>query len=190
MEKPYLRKFERDPISDVLSDRGRYIAAVLTVARAYVAAGKPKPPTPLVSFGSWSDLVRGSLMWLRRADPVDTIEQVAKLDPSRENRLTIFNAMHIHSPSAPMEYSVPDLIKMSTANDQLKTALIAVAGGKGDDAGNIGPEKLNWWLKRNKDRVVGDDENKYKLQRVEEKRRNQMWMVKVTPKPKPPQPDY
>jgi putative DNA primase/helicase len=58
METPYLRTFKRNPTRAVTADRGYYVAAVLTIARAYVLAGKPSRPTPLASFEDWSDLVR------------------------------------------------------------------------------------------------------------------------------------
>jgi hypothetical protein len=38
-ERPELRNFKRDPVAEVLADRGAYVAAVLTVVRAYIAAG-------------------------------------------------------------------------------------------------------------------------------------------------------
>lgn len=37
MEVPEAREFAADPVATVLADRGRYIAACLTVARAYIA---------------------------------------------------------------------------------------------------------------------------------------------------------
>ena len=38
-ENPETRTFTRDPVAEVLADRGRYIAAILTIARAYRVAG-------------------------------------------------------------------------------------------------------------------------------------------------------
>ena len=40
-ERPELRQFKRDPVAEVLGDRGRYVGAALTVVRAYLVAGKP-----------------------------------------------------------------------------------------------------------------------------------------------------
>jgi putative DNA primase/helicase len=39
MERPELREYKNDPIATVLKDRGAYIAAALTIARAYIVAG-------------------------------------------------------------------------------------------------------------------------------------------------------
>ncbi|RYA74006.1 hypothetical protein DD594_28525, partial [Enterobacter cloacae complex sp. 4DZ1-17B1] len=40
VERPELREFDFSPVDMVLKDRGKYIAAVLTIARAYVVGGK------------------------------------------------------------------------------------------------------------------------------------------------------
>ena len=39
MEKPAERAFAADPVAMVLADRGQYIAACMTILRAYIAAG-------------------------------------------------------------------------------------------------------------------------------------------------------
>jgi putative DNA primase/helicase len=40
-ENPETRTFARDPVAEVLADRGPAVAAVLTVARAYRVGGMP-----------------------------------------------------------------------------------------------------------------------------------------------------
>jgi hypothetical protein len=72
LENPECRTFRGDPLAAVRRDRGAYIAAALTIARAYIAAGKPGRLPPLPSYEGWSDLVRSPLKWLGYADPVDT----------------------------------------------------------------------------------------------------------------------
>ena len=43
MERPELREFKSQPADMVMADRGKYIAACLTICRAYIAAGRPGP---------------------------------------------------------------------------------------------------------------------------------------------------
>jgi hypothetical protein len=62
-----------------------YIAAALTIVRAYLAAGCPNQCPPLASFGDWSRLIRSSLVWLGYVDPVDTMESARADDPPRSN---------------------------------------------------------------------------------------------------------
>ena len=82
MEKPAEYPFKSDPVRKVLNDRGQYVAACLTVVRAYFVAGRPKvAPMPMNSFGMWSDSVRSALIWLGYADPCATIEKAREDDP-------------------------------------------------------------------------------------------------------------
>jgi putative DNA primase/helicase len=83
VERPELRQFDFDPVERVLADRGKYIAAVLTIGRAYVAAGRPGRLPRLASFEGWSDLVRSALVWLGKADPVKSMEAARAEDPER-----------------------------------------------------------------------------------------------------------
>lgn len=81
VERPEERQFTHTPVDDVLADRGKYVAAALTIVRAYIVAGKPNPCPRLASFEEWSDLVRSALVWLGQPDPVDTTEQAREDDP-------------------------------------------------------------------------------------------------------------
>ena len=83
MERPELRTFTKDPIATVLEDRGKYIAACLTICRAYFVAGRPNPAPKLASFEGWSDCVRSALIWLGKADPVASMEIARDEDPER-----------------------------------------------------------------------------------------------------------
>jgi hypothetical protein len=74
LEKPERRKFVGNPVRDVLNDCGKYVAAVLTICRAYIVAGQPNLAPSLAGYEGWSDLVRSALMWLGEADPVNSIE--------------------------------------------------------------------------------------------------------------------
>ena len=151
MEQPYLRDFKSNPLRDILGDRGRYIAAVLTIARAYIVAGKPNRPQRLSSFEAWSDLVRGPLIWLGRADPVDTIRQLINIDPAREQRARIFQAIFSHYPA---DFTVADVIIASRKDNALHDALLAVARGKGKSFDEIVPERVAFWLKRNANKIA------------------------------------
>jgi putative DNA primase/helicase len=94
-EQPELHEFKGNPVEKVRSDRGRYLSAALTVVRAYIVAGKPgRLPWIGDPFGAWSDLVRSALVWLGRADPVETMAVVRANDPSRLARAAVFQAIY------------------------------------------------------------------------------------------------
>ena len=80
-EHPELRQFTRNPMKEILSDRGAYIAACLTICRAYRAAGRPGLLPQLASYGEWSDTVRSALVWLGEADPVKSMDTSKAEDP-------------------------------------------------------------------------------------------------------------
>ena len=158
MERPYLRIFKRNPVHNILADRGKYVAAVLTIALAYIHAGRPERPAPLVSFEEWSDLVRGSLIWLGCADPVDTIASLSIADPARDQRANVFVAL---AQSLTGSFAVPDIIRTSKNDENLRGALLTVVKRKKGDEADVSPESLGWWLRRNSDRIAGG----YKLVR-------------------------
>ena len=83
MEQPELREFKGDPVRSIMADRGAYIAAGLTICRAYAAAGRPKPAKRLASFEGWSDTVRSALVWLDQVDPVLSMASSRAEDPER-----------------------------------------------------------------------------------------------------------
>ena len=92
VEHPHLREFQQQPLKLAAADRGRYIAAALTICRAYVLAGRPGRLPPLASFEAWSDLVRSALVWVGNADPVDTIARMSGGDPRRLQACALFAA--------------------------------------------------------------------------------------------------
>ena len=83
VERPELRKFSFDPFERVLADRGSYIAAAITIARAYITAGSPEVCGPLGSYEQWSRLARAPLVWLGEADPTKSMDEARKEDPVR-----------------------------------------------------------------------------------------------------------
>ena len=83
MEAPETRTFAFDPLERVQADRGAYVAAGLAVLRAHVLAGCPgsRGLRPLGSYGPWSRLVRGALVWLGEADPAVSVDKARASDP-------------------------------------------------------------------------------------------------------------
>jgi hypothetical protein len=72
-----------DLLGWVAANRPRLAVAALTVLRAYVVAGRPKQAGGTWgSFEDWSNLVRGSLVWVGMADPLATRETAKAEDQS------------------------------------------------------------------------------------------------------------
>lgn len=154
-ERPELREFRRNPLALLKAERPKFVAAALTVLLAYDSAGRPDRPRPLASFEDWSDLVRGALMWLGRADPVLSMEEVRARDPRRSELGAVMAQWR--ATLSVERVSTRRLIEIATANAQgeylqpdLRQALLAVAGR----AGEINPRTLGNWLAANKGRVL------------------------------------
>ena len=95
-EHPEQRAFKVDPIVTVLADRGRYVADVLIITRAYLAhleaGGEPPAIAPYGSYPDWDRFVRHPLVWLKGVDPLDCQEGMRADDPVKQRRASIIDA--------------------------------------------------------------------------------------------------
>jgi len=84
-ENPEKRTFTFDPIERIKADRGKFLAAVFTIVRAYAVANDPAVDVkPLNGFVPWCRKVREPLIWLGMSDPVTSMEGARAADPVRE----------------------------------------------------------------------------------------------------------
>lgn len=156
VERPELRSFEHSPFDQVLADRGKYVAAALTVVRAYVVAGFPDMLPALASFEDWSRMVRSSLVWLGRPDPCETMNRARADDPITSSLTSLFTAWQSASPTAVTTARIKEI---AVTNDQfgsliypqLREALVEVAD---DGRGGINTKKLGHFLKRYEGRII------------------------------------
>ncbi len=162
-ERPEQRRFNSDPVVQVLADRGRYVAAALCIVRAYIAAERPVTTSPLASFGPWSDSVRSALIWLGRADPVETMEVARAEDPERAALAELLSAWAA-SIGTGWEYrrTVAEVLKAVEERDMqgaeseppyrnpaLRDAVLAIA-----PRGRIDPRSFGNWLRSRKGRII------------------------------------
>jgi hypothetical protein len=167
-ERPELRKFNRNTLRQASANRATYVAAALTVMRAYLAAGAPEICGPFGSYAEWSTMVRSPLVWLGEPDPVGSIDATQAEDPElaelREWVVLWLAEFKLDEP-----YSSADFVEAASVaptgfnSNPLKEFLLRVAVDKG---GNISAKRLGEWLRRNSGRVV----------RVEDGRR--FWMIR------------
>jgi putative DNA primase/helicase len=156
MERPETRKFSKDPFAEVIANRGRYIAAVLTIVRAHAAAGYPCKPSPYASFEEWSTTVRAALMWLGCADPLLTQDDAQDEDPDK----MILGAIMEGLMKLGGDVTTAQLVQLAderegpTGTDykrpDLRLALIDAAGFRGE----IDTRRLGYFLKAKKGKVV------------------------------------
>jgi putative DNA primase/helicase len=96
LEAPETRSFAFDPVVRVKADRGRYLNAAFTIARAYLAAGSPKVHDQKFNgFDEWSKMVRYPLLWLGCKDPVASKQDARNLDPQRQALAALLDAIEL-----------------------------------------------------------------------------------------------
>jgi putative DNA primase/helicase len=165
-ERPEDREFTFDPVGRVLEDRGKYVSACLTIVRAYIASGDEPVKPKLASYGSWSDLVRSSLIWLGCADPVSSIGDARATDPVLDTLRQVLSAweqffgldaalsvaaviasLTDHSDRAPEDLPKEDEAK----RDALRAALMLIGSNR---RGRLDAARLSYWLRKSKGRIV------------------------------------
>jgi Bifunctional DNA primase/polymerase, N-terminal len=90
-ERPELRKFDRDTLRQAAANRGTYVAAGLTIMRAYLAAGAPPVCGPFGSYAEWSAMVRSPLVWLGEPDPIASVDTSQAEDPELADIRELFD---------------------------------------------------------------------------------------------------
>ena len=182
MENPDLREFRGNPMEQVLADRGPYVAAALTICRAYIVAGQPAKASGFASFEGWSATVRSALIWLGRADPVtpgirteapdrDLLNQVLQtwsdgIGTGREHRV-----------------SMRELLDLAT--DDLRNALLAAVQSEDKNKKYLEAASLGYWARKYKGRVVSD----LRLVSEADRKGTARWWVESVGDPKPAAPD-
>jgi hypothetical protein len=151
VERPEMRQFQRAPLEEVIANRGEYIAAVLTIVRAWHVAGRPDRLPVMAGFGRWSDWVRSSLYWLSGVDVCDSIERLREEDGQLEGLRAVLAAWFDAFGNQPV--TVRELAHEAEQENrtELREALLSVAGRRGE----LDKIRLGRWLTANKDRPVG-----------------------------------
>jgi len=160
VERPELRAFDRDPLAVVTAQRGDYVAAGLTILRAFHVAGRPSQTVPLGSFSIWSGWVRDALIWLGEADPCETMEGMRSGDPKLEaltaaleewrsvigtDRVTVREIIERAAAQHAQLFGKPEFV-----NPEFREALLRVAG----EGGAINGTRLGKWLSQHQNRIV------------------------------------
>lgn len=162
MERPELREFERNPRAMILADRGKYVAACLTIVRAYLLAGQPGKLPPLGSFEAWSDNVRSALVWLGEPDIVETLDAARATDPELE-KLSAFMAAVGDCYGEGPEHAVTlrkmcddaksgSYVGVDSKFTPLADALIPICKTNGAD--RFDAFRLGHWLRVRKDKII------------------------------------
>lgn len=176
--------YKGDPLQEVRNNRGRYVAAVLTIILAWRKAGSPRTNTnTIVSYdGAWSDYCRHPLMWLGHPDPTTALVEQIKHDPDAEALSGLMAAWFaaFGSKATTVRKAV------EAAAYQASDLLDAIREFPVEERGEINRSKLGWLLKKNANRIV----NGLEFQKAEADGRTAWRVVKVATPPLPPSPPF
>jgi putative DNA primase/helicase len=147
LENPETRKFKGNPLAMIHHNRGRYIAAALTIPLAYMAAGQSITLPPLVSFEDWSRIVRNPLIWLGCGDPVMTQDKLRTADPRKIEKIAVFDAWKARiGIGRDRSCFVKEIIDIAETDAPLREAILAVAPQRFGVDRKIDPKGLGKWL--------------------------------------------
>ncbi|MGU3341617.1 PriCT-2 domain-containing protein [Methylobacterium mesophilicum] len=164
MDRPELRDFSFNPLDRVMANRGAYVAAALTVIRAYQIAGSPTVCGALGSYEDWSAMVRSPLVWLGHDDPVVSMETAREEDPELSAIRELFEHWREHL-TLSEGYTTNAITKTACAKaptsnfdfntqgfllPEFRDLLLRQAG----EGGVVNSRRLGRWFSRIKGRVL------------------------------------
>lgn len=155
VEHPEQRRFYGPPLREwVLARRRDLVVALLTLARAYLAAGEPRPDLPeFGSFGQWSRLVRFPLIHVGYADPCATLSVTEKGDNGRRVLGALLRAWHEVFVDQPV--MAKEVVARATHPTPTPTLREALAALKGRDNKEVDARKLGTYCRDHRECAVG-----------------------------------
>jgi hypothetical protein len=150
---PATLSYSTNPVEKVRKERGRYVAAVLTIIQAWRRADAPRADvSSIVTYsGAWSEYCRFPLMWLGHPDPATALLEQVKHDPDGDALKGLMTEWRNAFGETPTTIR--------------KAVDVTEYGGKPDlrdaicefpviERGEINRSKLGWVLKRHANRIV------------------------------------
>jgi putative DNA primase/helicase len=171
-ERPELRAFKRNTLRQAAANRETYVAAALTVMRAYLVAGAPAVCGPFDSYAEWSTVVRSPLVWLGEPDPVASVDATLIEDPELADIRELFDRWldELRLDMAHMSASIIEAWSAAPVgfnSNPAKEFLLRVAVDKN---GDISAKRLGEWLRRISGRVVrASNSRQYRLVREQDR---------------------
>jgi hypothetical protein len=145
LERPETRVFSSNVIDVVRQRRGELVTAALTVLRAWHMSGERPRMPPFGSFEEWSYRIREPLVWLGQVDPNETLLDVRKSDPRRDELIAVLMQWELGL-GVNRKHTVQDVIGRAMNASSFHAALVSVAGARSGQS--VSNALLGRWLKR------------------------------------------
>jgi hypothetical protein len=106
---------EKNLLDYVRRERGRLVAAALTIARAYVVAGRPDQGLKPMDYPDWCRVVRDALAWCTGGDPCKArAELVASDEEMAQRRLLVAGFEELMKHRERDHFTVAEMVKQVT----------------------------------------------------------------------------
>ncbi len=162
VERPELRRFERDAVGHILRHRVAVVRAAIVLAKAYMAAGSPDLGLPPYgSFELWDRVVRRPIVWAGFPDPLDAAADLRSEDHELVAMRELLAAWWDQYQDAPKTAGevIGDARAQESrfdgrgdrANPELMDALASVLG----DIGKVNAQALGYKLRTWQNRILG-----------------------------------
>jgi putative DNA primase/helicase len=162
IERPELREFTKDALDHAANQRGAYVAAVLTIIRAYLEAGAPRVCGPLGSYAAWSQMVRSPLVWLGEPDPIGSMDAAREEDEELSSIREYFDLWENYDLDIGTDYTSSRIVEAACmrmgSGSQLdlnprtfEQFLLRIAADKN---GKISASRLGSWMRKISGRIV------------------------------------
>jgi hypothetical protein len=176
--------YRGSPVDAVRQRRGVYVAAVLTIIRAWRKVGSPRAEVDsIVTYGGvWSDYCRYPLIWLGHLDPATALLEQVRHDPDGDalgSLMTEWRAVFGSTPTTVRK-------AVETAIHNQPNLLDAMREFPLEEHGEINRSKLGWLLKKNANRIIGG----FEFQQAEADGRTAWRVVAVKSPPLTPSPPF
>jgi len=178
---PATLSYRSNPVERVRRERGKYVAAVLTIILAWRWAGMPRTNVDsIVTYsGAWSDYCRHPLIWLDHPDPAAALLNQLRNDPDAGALSGLMIEWHSAFGSIPT--TVRKAVDTAFRNPNL---LDAIREFPVEERGEINRSKLGWLLKKNANRIAAG----FEFQQAEADGRTAWRVVAVKTPPLTPLP--
>ncbi|WP_426029486.1 hypothetical protein [Caulobacter sp. DWP3-1-3b2] len=149
---PSLTDFDGEgPVEHTRKRRAQVVSAALTIIGAFHAAGRPLADVPPIgTFEEWSVYCRQPLLWLGEPDPAQSLIQQVTDDSDQQALGELLDAWYLAFGARPM--TVRKVVDKAELDSDLMDVLaeLPVMDGR-----YINPNKLGWYLKKNRGRRAG-----------------------------------
>lgn len=175
VENPDARQFEKDLHRWIPENRGRLAVAALTIVKAYIAAGSPRPKGAVNygRFDEWQRLCRFPLIWLGCADPCESREKIKASNPEvteLQNLLEAWFAVYRET-SATINQALERCASPSATEDE--KALLEAMRAVGEQGPTISARKVGKFLSSREHRII----NGISFIKGEVSHRTQKWKI-------------